>query len=585
VSSKKSISDKVFEEISVPFMVAKSRDVRMVWKNDTGMAELDLDLQEVERVGSYLIQGCEFFSADEFCSQDILTFYADCYGGPGTAGNGGGARCGNFKDIQVKGIGPNCLVGSNPLNGYSSGVLHLEDALIETVYSELFKKIMPVGVAPVLAVLVTGKGKAERHYDADRECPNWGSLLVRPKKLRVGHFLRADFFTPKPEHRHKTKKDTARVRDACRALVQSFSSTNELVKFLGMFLLSSAKQLSFARVNRIMHGAMSPSNICFDGSWLDLGTSTFIASGRNVMARVGPTPSFLEEAESIDSMVSEVIHNIWKYTGVALKADLLRNYYFEMLESGFYLYTAELFGTDLSDKESYEDVPGLVNISGIVNTIVRGDGRVAVDTPTWFEDNDPLLILVESLFISLFNPKNALIHVKRSRDPLSFDVECVFNNFSSFMRYSYNVGSNGESYDAFVRARMIFCLRRTLFSSFFYRERVKRQIIEVIKSVDEVGGLAVSTYLGEVSDFSAWVFSGPEECQYLVETNSKSLVYDPRVDGFRVSDYKDDRLSCLLSFNELKAYLSGTDELGVIHGFELDYFMNRLCSTIEETYR
>jgi hypothetical protein len=103
---------------------------------------------------AYLIRDSETFHGLDFTSEQRLQI-AERYGGEGTGDNGGGARCGNLGGYQVKGIGANPLVGSGRNHWYSYGGLNAQDAIYETIMSEVLGRVLPHGAATIFGVILT----------------------------------------------------------------------------------------------------------------------------------------------------------------------------------------------------------------------------------------------------------------------------------------------------------------------------------------------------------------------------------------------------------------------------------------------
>ena len=193
---------------------------------------------------------------------------AERYGGFGIGDNGGGVRCGNVDSFQIKGIGTNQLVGSGANFMHSYGGLNLVDAVHEAVSTMIFENVLPVGVAKVFGIILLGKRCAYSNPDNNSSKPveEFGALLIRESTDRSGHLLRAAQFDVKPEFSHIMCSDVERIRSLYRAL----ASESDFINSIGRFLSGCANQIAFAHAVRVSHGNISPSNLCFDGKWVDL---------------------------------------------------------------------------------------------------------------------------------------------------------------------------------------------------------------------------------------------------------------------------------------------------------------------------
>ena len=125
----------------------------------------------------------------------VKTFMAERYGGDGILSNGGGGRCGFDGVWQLKGLGPNQLVGKDVDAGHGDGNLSLDTAIYESIWSEIISATLPFGAIRTVAVLDTGRSYEERGFATPR------GLLVRQPVVRPAHFIRATYFEEKQLNR------------------------------------------------------------------------------------------------------------------------------------------------------------------------------------------------------------------------------------------------------------------------------------------------------------------------------------------------------------------------------------------------
>lgn len=197
--------------------------------------------------------------------------------------NGGGARCGFDGRYQIKGIGPNCLVGKFAPITYSDGFISLSDALREAVWGEILHVTLPHGAVRAVAVLSLDEVNRVR-----QSLPHQG-LLVREAVVRPAHFERSIYFRPKKEFRELLADSTARSIDSLCNIVDYLpyasrpnlyqschSATNESRFRAGIVELSKrfAENLAYASAKHIFHGGLSASNLSIDGRWIDFGSIT-----------------------------------------------------------------------------------------------------------------------------------------------------------------------------------------------------------------------------------------------------------------------------------------------------------------------
>src|SRR5215213_6083101 len=126
---------------------------------------------------------------DELRGQEVITMYADKYGGEGVspalgAGRAGFLRAGN---LYVKGVGFTPLFKHDDKDDFvhSHGGVHLEDCISEAVFGEVDHNLFTLGSSRILAIIDQGKFVTEpsgrrRHI----------ALAVRTgTQLRPGHLL------------------------------------------------------------------------------------------------------------------------------------------------------------------------------------------------------------------------------------------------------------------------------------------------------------------------------------------------------------------------------------------------------------
>ncbi|MEX0493721.1 hypothetical protein AB3X31_07160 [Raoultella terrigena] len=193
-------------ECLVPF-IAKKVTTRLLWTNNLDNAQL----KEVIQATSYLIpenQRHSVFDARVPILNNEKIFYAERYGGDAISLNGGGARCGFDGRWQVKGIGANALVGQGAKQ--VDGELTLTGAVLEAIWGGLLAKLLPYGVVPNKAILLTEIALASRTPSVSSPIHSHRVLLVRESAVRPAHFCRAPYYQPHADMRLQ-QTDSARV--------------------------------------------------------------------------------------------------------------------------------------------------------------------------------------------------------------------------------------------------------------------------------------------------------------------------------------------------------------------------------------
>lgn len=303
--------------VKEPFTSWRISKARTLWYNPDQIPEyiaqegLPWNGETMANLWGYAIPGGDSFPADHFDLHTAATMYAEAYGGDGGAANGGGARAGNLRGVQLKGIGPNMYVGATTDRRHGYGAFYLEHAVVDAIYAQLVSRMLPSGSVTVYGIIDSGLTIHYRDPEQDYYHSGAGGILVREACLRLGHFLPAQEFTPRP-HQRKVMADTQRMRRVMQKLMSSGRGDSAVENLLLSFLGSSAKQLAWARASRLKHGALTPSNVGVDGRWLDLSQTSTLPLGVNQRITPQRLP-FLQESFAPPDFAHEVLHFYNKY--------------------------------------------------------------------------------------------------------------------------------------------------------------------------------------------------------------------------------------------------------------------------------
>lgn len=267
-----------------------------------------------------------------FQPDDLATFHAERYGGIGIGIHGGGARCGIASNgyYLVKGIGCTPLLGKEAPLDYSHGGVSLFEAIKEAVWGEVLYYALPYRAARAPYVIATGtrcwwvvnrwgEDLLRDRYGDDVYLPR--GLIVREGAIRPAHFMRAMYFKPAPELNRKISSDAERVRANINVLhhvlplpshmsiADIISPTERLQLGLSEMARRYAMQEAAAKAKRLIHGNISPSNICLDGRWLDFGSFTALPGWGDVLGY----GVFWDNSSVYANIFSELCFNIRKY--------------------------------------------------------------------------------------------------------------------------------------------------------------------------------------------------------------------------------------------------------------------------------
>ena len=248
---------------------------RILWCNFDLLRELGFDVPPTnELTPSFAQQLLETLSLrslgpkEDTNGSKKLTLYADKYGGDGVHPALGAGRAGFLAqaNLYVKGLGFTPLFRHNDKDDFvhSHGGVHLEDCLSEAVFGEVNHNLFTLGSNRIVAIIDQGKHVTEpsgkqRHI----------ALAVRAgAQLRPGHLL---------------AKRARGSRSPVEMFISITRATNQLV-MTGDVPDVSATMLRVIDDHaqtaadsfrwRMIHGALSPSNMDFSGAMLDLPTQS-----------------------------------------------------------------------------------------------------------------------------------------------------------------------------------------------------------------------------------------------------------------------------------------------------------------------
>lgn len=296
------------------FTVFKASTPQTVWANAQLSAGKDL-LDHAY----YLPLPGDSITVNEHETKVML---AERYGGKGLAYNGGGVRCGLDQNIQIKGIGKNCLAGNNTDFFHSYGGASLNEGIVEAIWGELFQQALPYGAARCYGLLTTGTRVPLLKPKAGQDPTTARALIIRQACLRIAHFMRAIYFRPQGEML-AAESDTQRTRAAILHIGTAFKTiygdapndpldVDYLNRCLSEMLRRKACQIAAARAKRIMHGSLIASNTSMDGRWLDFGTVSTLPDYGQFF--ISPSmPDFLNEELSIRGTLFDLRFYLGKY--------------------------------------------------------------------------------------------------------------------------------------------------------------------------------------------------------------------------------------------------------------------------------
>jgi len=246
----------------------------VLWCNFELLRELGFDVPESNQLTPELNQqllaafSLRAVNGESVNGHELLTLYADKYGGDGVRPALGAGRAGflSHGNLYVKGLGFTPLFRHNDADDFvhSHGGVHLEDCLSEAVFGEVTHNLFTRGANRIVAIIDQGKhvtepSGRERHI----------ALAVRAgAQLRPGHLL------------------ARRARGSCSPLEMLISITRASGQLVTTSDLPDVNATMLRVIDdhaqtaadsfrwRMIHGALSPSNMDISGAMLDLPTQS-----------------------------------------------------------------------------------------------------------------------------------------------------------------------------------------------------------------------------------------------------------------------------------------------------------------------
>jgi hypothetical protein len=200
---------------------------------------------------------------------EVLTMYADKYGGEGVSPALGAGRAGFLRDgnLYVKGIGFTPLYRDGDKDDFvhSHGGVHFEDCLSEAVFGEVNANLFSLGSTRIVAII-----DQEMHVTDPngRERPIALAVRVGPQ-LRPGHLL-----ARRTRGSQTPLEMFVQMTTATKQLVTKGSRVPDVAATMMRVIDDHARAAAESFRWRMIHGALSPSNMELSGAMLDLPTQS-----------------------------------------------------------------------------------------------------------------------------------------------------------------------------------------------------------------------------------------------------------------------------------------------------------------------
>jgi len=194
----------------------------------------------------------------------MLTGYADKYGGFGLGYNKGAGRAAFLPkyNANIKGVGVTPLVSQQTGFDHKHGGAPMVEGFLEAIWGEVNTNLFAHGSTRILAVIDNGDHTKWKDGGQERR-----ALIVRlGDQVRPGHLL--DPTAPKD----KLVQIFQRAAELNGTMFVQADGKPDLSASMEGIVDRHARTAAEQFRWRVMHGALSPSNMEIDGTQLDLGT-------------------------------------------------------------------------------------------------------------------------------------------------------------------------------------------------------------------------------------------------------------------------------------------------------------------------
>src|ERR1700752_957330 len=250
---------------------------KVIWCNFELLRELGFDVPRTNQLTPELHEELvaklslrSLTPGDDVSGVEVVTVYADRYGGEGVTPALGAGRAGFLPDanLYIKGLGFTPLFRHNDKDDFvhSHGGVHLDDCMSEAIFGEVNQNLFELGSSRIVAIIDQGKFVVEpsgRQRDI--------ALAIRTgAQLRPGHLLAKRV----RGSRSPLELFVEITRKTGQLVLQDRSDMPDLSATMLRVIDAHARAAADAYRWRMIQGALSPSNMDMSGAMLDLPTQS-----------------------------------------------------------------------------------------------------------------------------------------------------------------------------------------------------------------------------------------------------------------------------------------------------------------------
>lgn len=510
--------------VQIPFKASVIENVKCLWFR-SGRYESDKSqiytASFFESLAAVVVPS-PFFE-DIKLTEETIVFEAEQYGGEGVGLNGGGVRCGNITDenLQIKGIGVSPVVGQHDNLYNSYGAYPLYEAITEATNHQIYDTILPVETVSYLAILGIGKSKYFVTAEEKSELQVGDTKLalgIREQVARLGHFIQSQDYKPHRDFVNVIVADCERVKISNKRLFKTLDG--DISEVARIYLKNTANQFSFCYVNRIAHGALTPSNISIDGRLLDLTNTTFIPPGYTHITASGNLISKNEIEKSLE-IFCLFAENFAMQVGATFNLSAFREFYYKQVNIYKPLHFLRVLGLDEKCFKhlSLQDINLILNK---YNDLIENQKIPLRGVPRYQKTEGEIPDFILGLFSSLRTENNSNPEL------------CA--TFKKIISGAYRSRTNRhESIKSFYTKIIIRCLRKLYFTPYFYVGRIYKYARELVNNDAD---LNISTYISHYKEMISWIYDklDTDSDIFLYKNERMAIIYDITLDEFKIKE-------------------------------------------------
>jgi hypothetical protein len=333
------------------------------------------------------------------------------------------------------------------------------------------------------------------------------------------------------------------------------------------FLDRSADQLSFFRMARLSHNALTPSNICMDGRVLDTALCSFVISGSNY----GQVTSFFEEP-SIPALVAKE----WFYLIKKFLTDVpAEEHFLKLYEDKFFQYACVnmgfIFGLDREMSTKLSGNPEWQKVSSNLISLLSLGSLTKTSTSPSANATDFINDILTACFYSI-------LHNRKPNSTADFLDEFIYDLNSLIAIMGSSLCWHNQNEHSFVKTFAIQTLKRAVLSSYFFITHISGLVddycaaghidrsAEIINELDHAANWIYENLLSE----SCIIFSG----------NGVTIEYSSVEEGYLYRDRggSENRID---DIRTLRTIIDTNKSDYIIHNYNFYPYLKRLFALIE----